>query len=232
MGRDPDNRVLNYVKFYTLKLEEWSENEIAANLGFDSSNDLYQRLNSDGFPLCPLCGATPVGPEHCEPPKNKRRRSARQGGEAQKLPPAYEARDLFREAIRALSKIVDPPPPPSDLSAMTPRQLVDSRDRLGDLEEYLQGERFVSAYVYRPDPDEVVFRREDFTEEGWVAACEAHGEDPSADVFVTDSVGVHPQGAKQAPAEILVKLIGAYVLAGLPLGPLLEKLHPDPEEVD
>ncbi len=91
----------------------------------------------------------------------------------------------------------------------------------------------MSSYVHRPDPDEVaVFRREDFTEEGWVEVCEAHGQNSFIDAFVTDSVGVQPQGAKNTPNERLVKLIGAYVLAGLPLDPLLEKLHPEPDKVD
>jgi hypothetical protein len=233
MREELDQRVLRYLKFYSFRMQQQlPEAEIARQLGAESPPALYQALQRDGFPVCPICGATPEGPGHCEPPVTKRKRKARQGGEAIELPRAREARDLFREATQALSKIVDPPAPPIDHNDVTFRQIVDSLDRLGDLEEFLQGERFVSASVYRPDPDDVIFRREDFTEEAWVEACEAHGEDPSTDVFLTDSVGVSPQGAKQTPAEILVKLIGAYVLTGLPLDPLLEKLHPEPEEVD
>ena len=233
MGSKPDERVHRFVQFYGWKIKEVPEHSIARDLGQESPKALYHILSSDGFPVCPVCGATPAGPGHCEPPATKRKRKARQGGEAIELPPAREARSLFREAVLKLIKIVDPPPLPEHLRTMTFRQFVDSSDRLGDLEEFLQGERFVSAYVHRPDPDEVaVFRREDFTEEGWAEVCEANGENPSADAFLTDYVGVQPQGAKQNPAEVLVKLIGAYVLAGLPLDPLLEKLHPEPEEVD
>ncbi len=232
MKEEQDKKVYRYVQFYIYRTRKVSEQEIARQLGTESPAALYQTLHQDGFPVCPICGATPEGPGHCKPPVTKRKRRARQGGAAIELPRAREARDLFREATQALSKLVDPPTPPIDHNDVTFRQIVDSLDLLGDLEEFLQGERFISASVYRPDPDEIILRRKDFTEEAWVAACEAHGEDTSTDVILTDSVGVSPQGAKQTPAEILVKLIGAYVLAGLPLDPLLEKLHPEPDEVD
>ncbi len=229
---DQDKKVYRYVQFYIYRTQKVSEQEIARRLGAESPTALYQALQRDGFPVCPICGATPEGLGHCGPPVAKRKRRARQGGEAIELPPAREARGLFREATQALSKIVDPPTPPIDHNGVTFRQMVDSVDLLGDLEEFLQGERFVSASVYRPNPDEIILRRGDFTEEGWIAACKDHGEDPSEDVILTDSVGVSPQGANQTPAKVLVKLIGAYVLAGLPLDPLLEKLHPEPEEAD
>jgi hypothetical protein len=41
-----------------------------------------------------------------------------------------------------------------------------------------------------------------------------------------------PLGGKQHPAEPLTTLIAVYVLAGLPLKPLVEKLHRAPETVD
>ncbi len=233
MSNGPDSKALRYIQLCVSRKQNSSEEEIARRLKFGSPAALYRTLQQDGFPVCPICGTTTAGPKHCEPPATTRKRTATQGGEAKELPPAREARDLFRKAAQALSNIVDPPPPPTDVNANTFRQFLDSFDHLDDLEEHLQGERFVSSYVYRPDPDDVaLFRREDFTEKGWVEVCEAHGEYPSANAFVTDYASVQPQGAKQTPNEILVKLIGAYVLAGLPLEPLLEKLHPEPGEVD
>ncbi len=233
MREGPDSRALRYVMLCAYRKRKFSEEEIARELKFESPAVLYRALRQDGFPVCQICGATPEGPEHCDPPATKRKRRARQGGGAKELPPAREARDLLRKATQALNKIVDPPPPPIEVNAETFRQYLDSQDIFNDLEEFLQGERFVSSYVHRPDPDEVdVFRREDFTEEGWVEVCDAHGQNPFIDAFVTDSVGVQPQGAKNTPNGMLVKLIGAYVLAGLPLDPLLEKLHPEPDKVD
>jgi hypothetical protein len=41
-----------------------------------------------------------------------------------------------------------------------------------------------------------------------------------------------PLGGKQHPADPLTTLIAVYVLAGLPLKPLVEKLHRAPETVD
>jgi hypothetical protein len=41
-----------------------------------------------------------------------------------------------------------------------------------------------------------------------------------------------PLGGKQHPAEPLTTLIAVYALAGLPLKPLVEKLHRAPETVD
>ncbi len=43
---------------------------------------------------------------------------------------------------------------------------------------------------------------------------------------------MYSYGAAHYPWDGLVELIGAYVLVGEPLEPLLEKLHKEPEKVD
>jgi hypothetical protein len=50
MLKDPDERVLRYLQFYTWRINQVSEDKIAADLSFDSSSDLYQNLNNDGYP--------------------------------------------------------------------------------------------------------------------------------------------------------------------------------------
>ncbi len=93
-----DQRVIRYVKFYGFRMEQLPEAEVAHKLEAGSPAVLYQMLRQDGFPVCPICGATPEGPGHCDPPTTNRKRRARQGGGAKELPPAREAKDLFRNA--------------------------------------------------------------------------------------------------------------------------------------
>jgi hypothetical protein len=104
-------------------------------------------------------------------------------------------------------------------------------DELGTLKEYLQNELFVSLYVEEPlGNSPVTYRREDFSAEEWEEMCEYFQERTSAEVLSAKSE-IAPLSATKAPAEVLVKLIGMYVLAGEPLEPL-EKLHLKPESAD
>jgi hypothetical protein len=69
--------------------------------------------------------------------------------------------------------------------------------------------------------------------ESWRKFCEQHGADPEAEFF--DEPGdaiLAPAGAAPVPPEPLTRLVGAYALSGEPIEPLLEALHPAPEEID
>jgi hypothetical protein len=64
-----DERVERYLRFYLLRRnDEYSEDEIASQLGFGSTQALYQQLRADKHPVCPICGALPVEEGHCESP--------------------------------------------------------------------------------------------------------------------------------------------------------------------
>jgi hypothetical protein len=132
-----------------------------------------------------------------------------------------------------LGRYVDPPELPEDRPVGF-MELGRSADVLGSLEEYLHAGRIETASVYRPDPQHMrEVRREDLSAEEWRRACEEHREDPDQGAFWIDAeTGTYPHGARRYPADVLVKLIGAYVLAGEPLEPLLEELHPNPREAD
>jgi hypothetical protein len=92
----------------------------------------------------------------------------------------------------------------------------------------------VTFSVDRADPRDIqMIRRKDLSPENWELACDAYDEDPTQDYFlIGDEVGIEAYGAGHYPWDELVKLIGVYVLAGKPLEPLLEKLHPEPEKAD
>jgi hypothetical protein len=203
--QNPDERVLRYLQFCSHRVRGLSEDQIANKLGFGSPELLYQRLNQDGgFPVCLLCGATPAPPGHCQDQTGKSTRG-KKSGEAVKLPPASDARDLFGEALKTLSGYLDPDaylesrleslPEGSGLHDFM--EIVGRQDLLGELEEHLQGRRFVAAGVSRPDADDVgIFRHEDFSAEEWEEVCEHYGEDPSQEAFATEHVSVSPIGAR------------------------------------
>lgn len=210
----------------------YSEDEIAEQLGFtpgyqpSAAKAMYKHLEDLGLPPWLVYGEEPRA-------NDKPKREARSTGDTIKLPPAGVARELFREVVQELSRYVDTPEPPKD----RPAGFMDirySESVLDTLEEYLQAERFITADVYRPDPEFMqVVRREDLSAEEWKRACGEYGEDPDQDHFWMDAeTGIYPHGAMRFPSEPLVQLIGAYVLVGKPLEPLLEKLHPRPEAVD
>jgi hypothetical protein len=95
--KKPDPRDLRYVKFVTGRLDDHSVEEIAGELGFGSAAALYRQLNSDGYPVCPECGAAPEPGEHCAP--SRKRRLAKGDGETVALPPAAGAAELFEGAL-------------------------------------------------------------------------------------------------------------------------------------
>ncbi len=95
---------------------------------------------------------------------------------------------------------------------------------------YLQDERFVAVDEYH---DPIIWSRLGISDEDWKDICQRFGKDPDSDRFeLSDARFVEPAGATQSPQEPLTKLIAIYVLAGLPLEPLLERLHFAPETID
>lgn len=217
------------------KLEE---EQTASELGFLSPDVMYLQLKNWGLPPWLVYGNSEAGkPRSGSEPKSvdgKRVRKPRKTGESTKLPRAGEAEDLFREALRSLCRYVDLPDPPKGQPTGFMDTIFSTESPLDSLEEHLQAERFISFELNRPNPEFIQkVRREDFSGEEWKQVCEEYGENPDQDHFWIDAeFGFYVHGATRAPADVLVKLIGTYVLADKPLEPLLEKLHPEPETVD
>jgi hypothetical protein len=118
-------------------------------------------------------------------------------------------REYKRQARRGTSEAEELPP--AEAAAPLFYQALKKLDwAVGDLQnrhEYWHDGRFVAQEVYN-DP---VLRDGKWIDEA------------------TTNI---PLGGKQHPADPLTTLIAVYVLAGLPLKPLVEKLHRAPETVD
>ncbi|CAA9462170.1 MAG: hypothetical protein AVDCRST_MAG28-3475, partial [uncultured Rubrobacteraceae bacterium] len=253
--RTAEEKQTRYFLFCRLRNEGASAEDIAERLlgPHSSPTALYRDLRQEGFPVCQDCGAYSADEtfcrEHLREIEQKRARGAPPlGGETMKLPPASKAEDLFREAIAELSELIDPPELPANLSGWQKiREKRKRRQTVGSLEEYLQGECIVSYSVedraiaavqdraiaaVQDRANAPVIYRENYTAEVWQEVCEEQGVDPSEERIVFEEISAIPYGAKKAPAEILVKLIGAYVLADKPLKPLVEILNRAPGTVD
>jgi hypothetical protein len=186
MQKKPDPRDLRYLQFVTDRNLGLPDTKIAANFGFESPQDLYQRLSIDGYPVCSECGTAPVTGKHCEQQKDGGRRRAGQGtGERVELPPAKEAIPLFQEALDELREAID---------ALEPRK------------EYFQDGRFVV---------ETHIQGRAYDSGEWV-----------------EFKGASAGGGQPSPPEPLTTLIAVYVLAGLPLEPLLNTLNGEPGDVN
>src|SRR5215204_1040688 len=72
-----DPRLLTYLQFYQKRLDGRSAPEIVAALEAGSPAELYTELKNYGFPVCEVCGATPVTGVHCKVPQTKHERQAR-----------------------------------------------------------------------------------------------------------------------------------------------------------
>jgi hypothetical protein len=217
--KDPDPRALRYLQFVTYRHRtELSHEEIARQLGFGSPKALYQRLRSDGYPVCAECGATPVTGEHC--PQPRKRAPAKGEGETVELPPASGAVELFERALERLG---------ADITHLPRRR------------EYLRGERFavrkewVTGFEVPRGKTSVMRRywKKDMDSDAWRIFCEERGVDPEAEFFdeLADAV-IAPGGASPVPPQPLTRLIGAYMLSEEPIEALTEALHPWPEESD
>jgi uncharacterized Zn finger protein (UPF0148 family) len=209
-----DERDLRYLQFVVSRAEGMEDEQIVALLKdpeIDSPQLLYRTLKTDGHPICPVCGTTYVEEGHCENLEAKvdGRRARRGEGTQQELPPSAEAIPLFKQALEVLTGEID---------------------TLEKRKTYLQDERFVTVVEHR---DPIIWTRLGMSDEDWKDICQRFGKDPNSDRFeLWDAHFIEPAGATQSPQEPLTKLIATYVLAGLPLKPLLEKLHFAPETVD
>ncbi|MDP9478246.1 MAG: hypothetical protein M3R38_21630 [Actinomycetota bacterium] len=200
----PNPKLSMYFKYCTLRLDGLSEGEVANELGAGSPEALYQILIQDHFPVCPVCGETPVGPDHCQ--RYKRRKARGETDQSgPELPPA-------RQAIPLFEKVIGSPDAPfgGGLHGY-------SKD-LRHLEEKLHGKRFSSNLIFENEAGfEGTLRREDYSDEDWSELCEGFSQDPR----VTDEItpydvpsgpGVSMLGTRRTPAEQLVVLIAVYSL--------------------
>src|SRR5215217_4849956 len=123
----PDDRVLRYLRLCAERTHERTEDQIARDLDFGSPAALYQKLNQDGFPVCPVCGETPAKPNHCTRKGQRQRRAKRGTGQAVELPPAKRAETLFGKAIRNME---------TDLSQLNLRREFYRDERFDAVSDY------------------------------------------------------------------------------------------------
>jgi hypothetical protein len=145
----PDKRIQRYLEWYSKQLAGLPEDQILRELEkrelgeFGSPEALYHQLANDGFPVCRVCGETPVRPEHCDK-QPKKRQPDLGGGRRVRLPDASSARNLFRTALKEFDTY---------LTFME-----------GE-ESWLDGDKhFITHSV---DDSEEVVMREGFTHEEW-----------------------------------------------------------------
>jgi uncharacterized Zn finger protein (UPF0148 family) len=214
MQKKLDERDFRYLQFVVGRARGATDEQIVKELGdpdIESPQVLYRRLKADGHPICPVCGTTYVEEGHCEnlEAKTSGRRARRGGGPQQQLPPPAEAIPLFKRALEVLSEEID---------TLEKRKM------------YRQDERFVAVDEYR---DPIMWSRLGMSDEDWKDICQRFGKDPDSETFeLWNARFVEPAGATQSPQEPLTKLIAIYILTGLPLEPLLERLHFAPETVN
>ncbi len=223
--RQKDPRVLRYVKYYAFRSDGLSEGEVATKLGVGSPEALYQILIQDHFPVCPVCGETPAGSDHCQKRDKRRRARGETDPSVLELPPA-------RQAIPLFEKVIGSP------NAFFGGGLYKYCDDLQHLEEKLHGKRFESNLIFENEAGfEGTLRREDHSAEDWSALCERFSQDPR----VTDEItpydvpsgpGLSVLGTQRTPAEQLVVLTAAYALMRRNLDSLIDSLHPDPSLLD
>jgi|SRR5829696_1630899 len=221
-SRSPDKRIQRYYVWYSGTLEGEAEDQLLRQLEerglgeFGSSAALYRQLANDGFPVCTVCGETPVDSDHCEKPSERRRRPKTEAGSLVRLPPAGTARDLFLDALEGLKVYID---------------------SLGFQVDWLLGNKhFITAWVNR-EVYKVVSRAE-CSEGEWEKLCGLYGVSPEeTDALELPTIESSPAGLNRNPSEELAALIAAYALSpdGLrrrPFEPLLEVLHPNPAAAD
>jgi hypothetical protein len=195
-----------------------SEDEVARRADFGSAAAMHHQLRLWG-----LAGLLPPEDEEQVPtakmPEARDEPKARGGGgEAEELPAAAGAIELFQAAIGRLK---------SDLAYVT------------YLEEALQDRRFVQTLYYPKEagmhPD--VYRREMLSHERWEELCAEQGQDPlSTDTLYVPVDRRFLAGASPFPAMQLVRLITVYLLCVArtwhDVEVLLERLHPASREPD
>jgi hypothetical protein len=203
--KTPDRRVLRYLEFYTKRLNELPPEEIAASYHFDSPTELYRTLKNDGFPVCEVCGATPVKVDHCAPSKPRRNLNT-STGQRQELPPMVAAHYLFEAGIERSRKLTG-----QLLARKDYRQdgLIVSELRAPLLEPVEQ--EAGRSYVIQP-PD---------------AEPDEHG---SVEFTLAEAYRLVPAGGGRYPDEQIAGLIGSTVLSGESADELLDTLRPGADD--
>ena len=186
----------------------YSESQIAAKAGFESVEHMRWQLERWSLPDWLLCDDPVVEQPRPSRPSPSTRRG-RGSGPAKQLPSAGDAAPLFRERLEMLSR---------------------ATEELKYRKEKLQGGRFVQSNV-RSAP--VSVSHDLMSEEQWRYVSEVLGLGPDAAEAMhfggaTWSIG----GGSATPAEPLPTLIGAYLLAGGEVEPLVQALHPDPSSAE
>ena len=214
--RTSEEKILLYRLFLAAREKGHSGDLIASELKEGSAAALYQKLGRDGFPVCKECGeysaTQQLCPVHLDECRGKRRRRARGGSEeAEALPtPKSSVIDLFREDMKRLEWYVG---------------------MLPGLKERLRAERFEAYQWFEDDSD--LYHREGLPEEVWREICEEHGVDPAREYFYLPLEPTSmPLGAQATPWHGLSRLIVMHVLLGGSLDPLVEELHPAPDDLD
>ena len=203
--KPPDARDLRYLRLIIGRKEGLTEEQIAQGAGVKSPKALYELIKADGHPICPKCGTTYVDEAHCEVEATEKQgggRKARSSGPSTQLPPASNAAPLFREKLGVLLR---------------------ATEELEHRIEKLQGGRFFQSSV-KPTP--VFSPRDQMPEEQWQYAREVLGLDPEAKDYMYFGGATWALGrGSAAPDAPLPALIGAYLLAGGDVEPLVELLH-------
>jgi hypothetical protein len=185
---------------------QYSEEEAREKLGFGSVGAMRQQLKSWNIPDW-LVGDTPADEERGRKRRAEGRRQSE--GETIALPPPSDAAMLFMKGLR---------------------ELQERAENLWRREEYLKEGRFVAGGTAR---GAIVYRRESMPADEWQFCCQMYGKDPdTTDVFKIPHEFNVPLGGESSPPAGLPALIAAYVLAGEPIQPLIENLHPNPSSID
>jgi hypothetical protein len=188
-----------------------SEEEVARNAGFGSVDAMHHQMKVWGFSGL-LPPVVELQAPRAKAPKTGTERKGRVGGgEAEELPAAADARDMFEYAIARLK---------SDLH------------QTEHLHEVLQDGRFEATYVHPKEeaPHPFVYLRDGVSAERWEELCAEQGKDPAS----TDTLYVYENsrylgGTSPWPTRHLVRLIAAYcICAKSPdeVRALLDRLHP------
>ncbi len=187
-----------------------SDEEIAGKLGFESAEQMQFQLETWNIPSW-LIGEkrSAATLNSAKRSNNSAARRARGSGPPTDLPPASRAAALFRERLEVLGR---------------------AAEGLQHRKEKLQGGRFIESSV---NTGPVSFSRDLMSEEQWRYVQEVCGlgADAKGDMLfggATWGIG----GGTATPAEPLPALIGAYLLAGGEVEPLVQALHPDPSSAE
>jgi hypothetical protein len=210
-----DARDDRYLKLVLGRMYGQDDDAIVQSLeGFDSLQDLYQRISEDGHPICPRCGTTYVDETHCEAQTGKRGQKKstpprlRNVGPRKDLPPVGNAAELLKERLEALLRNVE---------------------LLKHMDESLHGRYFVRQDV---DTTPVYLPRAVLSEEEWENLCEEYNLDPNDEGFlVTNTHNRYPGGVARSPSETEAILMAVYAVAGGDMDALIGRLHPDPSSV-